>query len=41
MEEVHHLLAVPLLVVQARVDHQADRAQHLILQMAVVAVRVL
>ncbi|EEF25620.1 conserved hypothetical protein [Ricinus communis] len=41
VEEVHHLLAVPVLVMQARVHHQADRAQHLVLQVAVVAVRVL
>ena len=41
VEELHDLLARPVLGVQAGVDDQADRAQHLVLQVAVVVVRIL
>ena len=41
VEEIDHLLARPLLVVEAGIHHQPDGAQHLVLQMAVVAVGVL
>src|SRR4051794_39125555 len=36
VEEIDNLLTVPLLVMQAGVDHQPDRAQHLVLQTPVI-----
>ena len=40
-EEVHHLLAAPVLVMHAGVHYQPDGAPHLVFQPAVFAVRVL
>ena len=41
VEIIDHLLPRPVLVVKAGVDDQANRPQHVILQVAVVAVRIL
>src|SRR5581483_8080509 len=41
MEVVDHLLPRPMLVVDAGIDHEPDRAPHLVLESAIVAVWVL
>ena len=41
MEEVHHLLAGPVLVVDAGVDHQTDGPLHVAIEPAIVGKRIL
>ena len=41
MEEVNHLLARPMFVVEAGIDNQADGAEHVVLEVTVIAVGIL